>query len=416
MSSKVLIKNAAWSAANHLLARGSLVVVSMILARNLDSSGFAAYSLFQLTISMIAAYAALGFGVTASRFFSEFQGATNVKRYPVGALWVLSIIGGVVALVVTLILPAGLIEEDLDIPRWLLAVGVFSTSLGIVPAGAVLGLEQYRKAFSVACVTASFLFFGSYAAVKFQSPVSAMWVLVISNAINAVGNFLVTLHIVGIGGLLSSARLSKDSVGAILKFAGPMVGVSLLSASGSWLVGRIILSGPSGPENFALYAIGIQWMALALFLPGMVSRVLLPRLVKMQNELHGTDSESRKLVSSGAMLALIFAILLAIIGVVLSPLLIALYGTNLAINQWLLAAFLVAAIPSAPANTVGNAIVARDGQRAWFTITFLWFFTLIALTLLFSDLGVWAGAVSHGVASLILIFLSVCFARKRTLL
>ncbi|WP_417539794.1 oligosaccharide flippase family protein [Marinobacter sp.] len=416
MSNKILIKNAAWSAANHLLTRGGLVVVSIVLARNLDSSGFAAYSLFQLTITMIATYAALGFGVTASRFFAEFQVGEDVTSNPVGALWLLSLLGGMAAALITVALPNGLIEGDLNIPRWLLAFGIFSVSFGVVPAGAILGLEQYKRAFSVACFTTIFLLYGTYMAVKAQSPVSAMWVLVISNIINAAGNFLVTIHVVGLDSMLNTARISKGSVRSIYSFAGPMVGVSLLSASGSWLVGRIILSGPSGTENFALYAIGVQWMALALFLPGMVSRVLLPRLVRVQFERQEDGSESRKLVTSSVILVLALASLIAVMGSALSPWLTGLYGASISITPWMFAGFLVAAIPSAPANTVGNAIVARNGQLTWLVVTCLWFFFLVTLTLLFSDLGVWAGALSHGGASLVLTVVSIYLARRRGLL
>jgi hypothetical protein len=67
----ILATNAVWSLLSHLLSRGSLMVAAIILARALPTPAFAAYSYFQMTVSMLAAYAALGLGVTASRYFAE---------------------------------------------------------------------------------------------------------------------------------------------------------------------------------------------------------------------------------------------------------------------------------------------------------------------------------------------------------
>src|SRR5690606_31752242 len=71
----------------------------------------------------------------------------------------------------------------------------------------------------------------------------------------------------------------KDIFVSITKFVGPLVFITILAASSSWILGRLILKD-YGEHTFAAYSIGLQWFALALFIPGMISRVVLPRLIR----------------------------------------------------------------------------------------------------------------------------------------
>ncbi|AKX56098.1 hypothetical protein AKN90_10560 [Thiopseudomonas alkaliphila] len=124
MSLKLLASNAVWSGTAHLLGRGSLVVAAMLLSNKLLSGDFAAYSYFQLTVSMLATYSALGMGVTASRFFAEVGVVKSECLQPLGALWLLSILIGLIICGLILLIPNEWISGGLNIPNWLLSLGV----------------------------------------------------------------------------------------------------------------------------------------------------------------------------------------------------------------------------------------------------------------------------------------------------
>lgn len=413
MSLRTLAGNAAWSTLAHLLGRGSLVVAAILLARSLDTAAFAAYSYFQLTVSMLAAYAAMGLGVTASRFFAECGHVEDARTPPIGTLWMLSIVAGLIFSLVILLLPTNWLDAGLGVPRWLLALGVFTMALGVVPSGGILGLERYAEATVAAAASATVLVVGAVIAGHIGSPVAAMGFLVAASLIQAVGNAAVVVQEVGWIKLRRHARIGRSELARVARFAGPMLGVSLLAASGSWIVGRIILAGPTGEHGFALYAIGLQWYALALFLPGMVSRVLLPRLVR--SRLRASAADSRALVRQGAMTALLAVALISSVGFLLSPWLLRLYGFDYQVDKWLLGAFLLAAIPSAPVNTVGNAIVAAQGQREWFFMTAFWFLLIVLIANAVAEQGAWGGAIALGFSSLGLAALTFCIAKRRGL-
>lgn len=414
MSLRTLAGNAAWSTLAHLLGRGSLVVAAILLARSLDTAAFAAYSYFQLTVSMLAAYAAMGLGVTASRFFAECGHVEDARTPPIGTLWMLSIVAGLIFALVILLLPTNWLDAGLGVPRWLMALGVFTMALGVVPSGGILGLERYVQATVAAAASATVLIVGAVFAGRVGSPVAAMAAFVIASLIQATGNSMVVVREVGWRKVVRHAGMNGSQLRRVAGLAGPMFGVSLLAASGSWVVGRIILAGPAGEHGFALYTIGLQWYALALFVPGMVSRVLLPRLVRSRLQ-DGTDG-SRALVRKGATAALFSVALISIGGFFFSPWLLELYGSDYRVDKWLLGAFLLAAIPSAPVNTVGNAILAAQGQRTWFVLTLLWFLLVVVTARALGEHGAWGGAGSLGLSSLGLAGLALCVARRRGLL
>lgn len=409
-----ILSKAAWSSIGHILDRGSIVAASMVLSNFLNPVDFAIYSYFLLTASMLASYAALGMGVTASRLFAESCNLPPEEWPPLGALWLLSSCIGIVIALVILVLPDTLISSYLDLPAWLLAAGVFALTLNVVPSGGVLGLELYQPAASVAIMSACVLLFGVYLAGTDQLLGTAIWIFVLSRVTQLVGNAVLIIKSVGIKHLLRTARAGIYELKGIAVFAGPMLIVSLLAAAGPWLVGRIILDGPSGSSGFAAYAIGMQWTSLVLFIPGMISRVLFPRLVSLRMKAgKAMTNEKWELVLLGSYLALVSALLFAFVGILASPYLVRLYGADLSVSHFLLASFMLASVPAAVANTLGNAIVADDGQQIWLAVTLLWFVALVLGAHAFSVFGPIAGAYAYGCAAFILSGLAFSVLKKR---
>lgn len=389
------------------------MLVAIILARKFSTENFSAYSYFQLTVTMIATYSALGMGVAASRYFAEIHVHPSAPDAPVGTLWLLSIVAAVVFAVLILILPTTAITGGFDIPLQIFALGVFFQALTIIPMNGVIGLEKYVASMSVAAVSAAVLVMGSVF-VEGKSARPAMYVFIASSAVQFLGYTFVIVREIGFSLLIRHLRFRWSELKSILLFVGPMIGVSILAASGAWVVGRIILNADYGKSNFALYAIGLQWYALTLLVPGMVARVLLPRLVK--ERAASSEFQRKKLVRLGVALAFFSAITVALAGFSLSEFAIGLYGEAYAIDSWVITGFLVAAIPMAPANALGNSILASDGQNSWLFLIFISFVVMLILARSLIDYGVWAGIIAHGGSACVLSILAGYFARRKGLL
>tara|TARA_R110001592_G_scaffold85363_1_gene252202 strand:+ start:5960 stop:7204 length:1245 start_codon:yes stop_codon:yes gene_type:complete len=414
MSIKALAGNAAWSMFAHLMGRGSLIAATMILSNKLITSDFATYSYFLLTVSMLSAYAALGMGVTASRYFAEVDVVSDEKLQPLGALWLLSIIIGAIISLVIFLLPTTLISGGLNLPSWLLALGVFVLITGVVPSGGILGLEQYKKYAFFSSLAAVILIVGVLNLPESNIVYIAILLFIASMAIQSLGSSIVVLKKVGFKRIYSTCALNKSSIVSIFSFAGPMVLVSLMAASGSWLVGRIILSGESGEYQFALYSIGLQWFSLVLFIPGMVSRVILPRLVR--DAASKIKSKGLTLTTQASFLAAVAAVFTATAGSLLSPFILELYSNEYRVNAWFLIFFMIVAIPASPANTLGNAIVSQNGQWKWLLATFFWFICLVVASLLFVSFGALAGAFAYIISYALLTIQALILAKKMRLI
>ena len=74
-------------------------------------------------------------------------------------------------------------------------------------------------------------------------------------------------------------------------------------------------------------------------------------------------------------------------------------------------------ILSAPANTLGNTIVANDGQIMWLWATAAWMFVLLitAHAAALAGFEAWTGAIAQTAATFILVVLAYLFCRHQEL-
>ena len=409
MTARALATSAAWALASHVLHRGSLMLGAILLARSLPTADFAGYSYFQMTVSMLSTYAAMGLGVTASRFFAEFGQQRDAAAAPIGTLLALSFGLAAGAFVLILLLPAAWLDAGVNVPQWLIALGVAATVAGVVPDGGILGLEKYRQASLVSLVSAACMLGITGAAAVRQSPLLGMWGIVISLVAQNLGQLGIIVRTVGWRPIADSCQWSAQILHKLLGFAGPMFLVSVLAGSGTWIVGRMILAS-TGALEFSAYSIGLQWFALGSLLPGMVSRVVLPRLVRDRGQ------DSRRLVRMAVLLALAPACAMAAVAFVLAPWLILLYGDIYRSYSLIIPLFLTVAIINAPINTIGNGIVAHDGQIQWLLIALLALVILVATLAFFSNKTSWSAAASHALSLFVMVAAVIRVGRTRRLI
>ena len=409
MSARLLATNAAWALVSHVLHRGSFMLGAILLARSLPSGDFAAYSYFQMTVFMLSTYAAMGLGVTASRFFAEYGHQRDGASAPLGTLLALSCGISAVAFFLILLLPSAWLDAGVSVPQWLIALGVAATVAGVVPDGGILGLEKYRQASLVSLLSALCMLGMIGVAAMHQSPLLGMWGIVASLAVQNLGQLIVIVRTVGWQAIAGSFRWSAQILRKLASFAGPMFLVSILAGSGTWIVGRMILAS-TGALEFSAYSIGLQWFALGSLLPGMVSRVVLPRLVRNRGQ------DSRHLVHMAVLLALVPACAMAAGAFVLSPWLIKIYGNLYQDFLLIIPVFLVISIFNAPIKTIGNGIVAHDGQFQWLIITVAALLIMIISLALFSIKNSWSAVTSHALSTVAMLLMVLRVGRKRRLI
>jgi O-antigen/teichoic acid export membrane protein len=111
------------------------------------------------------------------------------------------------------------------------------------------------------------------------------------------------------------------------------------------------------------------------------------------------------------------ALAMLALSAILGPWLIRVYGSNYNAGPWFIAAFMVAGVVQAPVNTLGNSMLAHDGQSTWMRITIAGFAALALSAAIGTagGLGAWAGAVANIVNALLLGVLALVACRRRGL-
>lgn len=400
---KTLVQNSVWILLNQLVSRGILVLASIVLARFFQPGEFAQFGYFQITSNLFVAYASAGLGVSASRFFAEFSHRNDSDALPpLGTLWAASVLLALMASVVVFILPGQVFGNEVSINRPLISTAVFFLVIGVVPAGAAMGLELYKKTIYVSFVSSSALMLGVASAILFGEIRYALVSLIFAIAIQSLGESLIVFWRVGRSAILDTLAFGRDRLRQIYAFGGPMVLVSMISASGAWLMGRLVIEH-SGQREFAIYSIGLQWFALAMFLPGLMSRAFLPMIIGLNKAGGG----SRNATHDVARLALLCALAISGVGALLSTQILRLYGHEYSGQSEVFIVFLAAAVFASSVNIFGNYMISKDRNMAWLIITVGWAIALVASwALIPAD-----GAIRPAAAFLVSYFLMWCISK-----
>lgn len=412
MSAKILAKSAFWVLANHVLSRGSVMLSSLLLARAFEVSEFASYAYFQLTVTMFAAYAAMGMGVAANRFFAGLK----VKNHSgddglIAALITISVLLSVAGFALLIIIPFPGLTDNPIVPRELIAFGVLVTSLNAVPAGAVFGLEKYKQSASIAFLMAVALLGWTLVAIDNRRLDLAIYGLIGAATIELFGQVAIVLVSLGWRRIINAFPFNLTAFVRVFSLAGPMFLSSILSSTGVWVVGRFILGGASGEYAFALFSLGLQWFSLGLVLPGIVSRVLIPRLVACVDAKAGHDS-IRQDVKASLYITNFCTVGACLVAGVLGDMVLQVYGEKYKAHGLLLFLYLIPSVLAANCAIFGNIIIVANHQWRWLGLSSAWFAVLCIAAYLCRDLGAWGGSIALTSAYAVMLGLANATARK----
>lgn len=412
MSIKILLNNTLWSTINHILSRGILMLSGILLARYLLPKDFAIYSYYQMTVVMISSYASLGMGVAASKFFAEFSvDKNNIDNMDtITTLFSMSILVSFLMAILIFFIPNDILTSGLNISTYIFAISVLILSLNIVPSGAILGLEKYKEATIISLINGVICLIGVYLAINFNKIIFSIYFFILASIVQLLGYIYLVNQSISHISIRAYLKIKKKSIAKLAKFMGPLIFVSILAASSSWILGRVLLL-EKGEYLFSVYSIGLQWFALALFLPGMVSRVVLPRLIR------GESKDNKEILRISCLISMAFSILIFLIVFIFKSYIINFYGFKYKQYENILILFLLIAILYAPANTLGNAIVAKLGSIPWLIITIVWFLILmIVFYLIFEKYNIMAVIYAQSISTFFLLLISFLLCKKKGLI
>jgi O-antigen/teichoic acid export membrane protein len=154
----------------------------------------------------------------------------------------------------------------------------------------------------------------------------------------------------------------------------------------NWLCSTILVNQPDGYAEMGIFNATSQWFALVLFLPGLLSQVLLPVLSETLSV--GETGNVRGLLKLALWANAIAAVPIVLVLSVASPWLMSLYGEGFEMAWPVLVISLVTGAIFALQSPLNQLLNAKGKVLIVLYSNFLWGILFVGLTLVFIDTGV----------------------------
>lgn len=397
-----IASGAFWSFTGNAVAKVIVLIAGILCAHILTKDQYGEFAMVRSTIDMFVIFGTAGLGMTATKYIAEYK---NICRDKVGSIYRLTngfaFITAIITCILVLLFSEYLASVTLKAPHLVNAIRVgalllFVTILNGAQNGALLGFEDF-KARSINTLIGSifeaiFMLIGA----NFYGVIGAILGYGIGYIALYMANILSIHKNLSKYGITSDKRcIDKNDLKLLYQFSIPAALSSILVGPSYW-ISRTILVRSSGFSELAIYEAANYWNSLILFIPAAVSQIILPILSSVPKE---DKKQFWKVLKINLFLNVIISTILALGASMLSPLLMASYGSEYSNYYNILITLVCATIFNVSSSIVGNAIVSMGKMWIGFIFNLVWSF----LFTFFSWLFIHNGMGSMGVACALLL-------------
>lgn len=357
-------KNIGYGIITAIVERGSLIIISIIVANHFSVHDHAKFSYFIATTSMIAIITSMGFYISGIKIFNENRESDCEALQ----LWHVSTILSILIFTLFLMGPIEIIYADFTYEWWIFPVSILFILLNVVPSAGVVGLKLFRSSAIGSILLISILAIGTTASIIMSSITVAMATFICYWLAQYLVNYILLFFAVKINPFTRGIKIEKTWLQNILVESIPVFIITFYGAFSSWLMGAIILK-TSTQYNYSTYIIGLQWYALILFIPGVASRVMMPNFM---DDIYARNNTNKNLID-GLKFILFISLILTFLISLMSAYLISLYGKQYTSEKWLISIFTLSALAYAPVNLITNYAYAQKKQKVILSSFGIWF-------------------------------------------
>lgn len=396
---KRIISGAFWSLTGTALAKLIVLISGILCAHVLGKEEYGEFGMVRSTINLFVVFGTAGFGVTLTKFVSEYKKTEQSKIN--GIYTSTNIFVFIIAVIVTVL--AMIYAEEiatftinaphLKNPIRLGCLLLFITTINGVQNGTLAGFEDFK---SIAINTlygsiaeAVLMLLGGY----YYGVSGAIFgygcgflVIYICNRISINKNFKkynITIHY---------QKPTSEYIKLIFKFTLPLAISSFIVMPTFW-INRANLVNSNGFEELAIYEAADQWRIIILFLPTSIGRIVLPILSSISN--NDKQNNFWRVVNINLYLNAGVSLFFALFVVLFAQQIMYSYGESYNDTTTLILLAL-STIPSSMSSIIGSSIVSRS--KIWIGLSFnlFWSIIMISTTYLFISLGYGASSIAYG--------------------
>jgi len=409
-----------WSMFGALLSRSLGLMSGIFVARMLGKSAMGELGMVQSTVGMFSMFAGLGLGLTATKFVSTYR-KTDPSRAGaiIGFSTVVAWVSGLIMTVVMMMIAPWMAKTSLAAPQLggLLQCGSLLLFFGAVngaQTGALSGFEAFKTIAKINWFAGLFTFMITVAGVYFYGLKGAVISNVISVVFNCCLNFYSLRKIALQEGVSISYGMSNQHIGMLFSFSLPGMLSWFISGPVGWATSAMLVNCPEGYAQMGIYNATNSWFQSVTFLPGLLAQVLLPILSGYVGA--NEKQKGKQALKISTIVNLLIVIPIVVIGSILSPWIMKLYGPKF-IDGWptLVLTFLAAGVLMIQ-SPITQQFIAHGRMWAYFGTHVLWGATFLVATHLmlpFGAVGLASGRlIAYVVNGLGFVVLAILYARS----
>jgi EPS I polysaccharide export inner membrane protein EpsE len=398
-----------WNGLAGMFARGFTVLGMLLAARILGRELFGQLGIVYQTVMTLQVLAVAGLGTTATTFVAH---SLKVESERIGRIMVLcygftTLTGFLLALVflvgsywiATVVLAAPALADELRLAGLL----AFLVALVAVQSGMLIGFKAFRDmaiaSFLGGVATTAALALGAYEA----GVAGALYGLGIALAMRALLNYVLIRRVMRRRGIRMKLSLPHAELPLLWRFSLPTVLTMALWTLATWSASALLVRQPNGMAEMGLLTAANQWFGALMFIPLVLTQVLLPAYVERLAGDRPVEAGALALRSAG--IAILCTVPIVTLLMLLSPFIAGLYGAEFASGDAVFAVAFLAACVMAPYGALANYLIAC--QRMWtrFTLSLVWTIVLLIGAVILVDLGAigiaWATLIAYVVRVLV---------------
>ncbi len=394
-----LAKGTLWSLWGAILSRGLGLLSSIFVARMLGKESFGALGVIQSTMGLFGIFAGFSLGLTATKYVSEYRVKDPHKTGRIialssaGSLVMGVLVAAALAVFADVLAQKVLASSQITVLLRLSAPLLFFDALRGSQTGALSGLEAFKTIARVNIVTGLLSFPLMLIGAFYHGVEGAVLGLVVSAGLNCLFNHFALRNEAAKHGVPLIRKDFFREWQVLWKFSLPAVMGGALVGPANWACTALLVNQPNGYAEMGILNATSQWRTMILFVPGILSTILLPILSTLQ----GADNRKKynKVLTYNIILNAGIAFMIAALVSVAAPLIMKSYGKGFESGNIVLTLFCVSAVLMAITNVIGQSIASEGRMWNGLVLNLIWAVVLISTTYFFVDKGAVGLALSN---------------------
>ncbi len=307
-------------------------LTSVVLARLLGTAQFGIYGIIIIAYSTFGVFAGLALAVTVGKFFSDFHKSDKQRAADIVSLALIaSICSGILTCILLLLFRDIIAINVLMCPQLSNEIGKIGITLLFfaisgVFSGILLGAENFKLAAIVMIITGLLDFLSKSLGAWYGGIPGVVWGMIIGGALSVLFYCLASLKILRTYKIsLQFGRIFKE-IKILKEFTCPALLDGIFVWGGMFVVRVILFRSVDGEIQTGYLTACMQLAIVILFLPQMLSRVLLP--IMSTTVASGNYGTIRNAIFTTFISFVLLALPIAIGVAIFSPWLMSLFGKD----------------------------------------------------------------------------------------